>query len=82
MFVTTQALKEKVLALPVAERLSLMEELWDSISSDDNAVPVPDAHRAILAERNAAHERDPKAVVSWADAKAEAQHRVRETRKQ
>ena len=48
--------------LSIAERLRLVEELWDSIAAD---TPVTDAQRAELDRRLADHEANPDAVVSW-----------------
>jgi putative addiction module component (TIGR02574 family) len=38
-------------ALPVDERLKLIEDLWDSIAADADAVPLPDWHRAEIDRR-------------------------------
>ena len=48
--------------LSVAERLVLVEELWDSIAE---ATPVTDAQRAELDRRLVDHEANPDDVVSW-----------------
>ena len=48
--------------LSVAERLLLVEELWDSIAA---ATPLTDAQRAELDRRLADHEANPDDVVSW-----------------
>jgi putative addiction module component (TIGR02574 family) len=48
--------------LSVAERLLLVEELWDSIAA---ATPLTDAQRAELDRRLADHETNPEDVVSW-----------------
>jgi putative addiction module component (TIGR02574 family) len=37
--------------LPVAERLKLVEDLWDSIATDADALPLPDWHRAEIDHR-------------------------------
>ena len=37
--------------LPVDERLRLIEELWDSIDVADEALPLPDWHRAEIDRR-------------------------------
>lgn len=50
--------------LSVAERLNLVEELWDSIAA---AAPLTDAQRAELDRRLADHEVNPDDVVSWED---------------
>ena len=56
--------------LSVEERLTLVEELWDSIAEDSAAVPLTDAQRAELDRRLADHEAHPDDVVSWDDVKA------------
>ncbi len=50
--------------LSIAERLLLVEELWDSIAAD---TPLTDAQRAELDRRLADHEANPDDVVSWED---------------
>jgi putative addiction module component (TIGR02574 family) len=37
--------------LPVGEKLALLEELWDSIRSEDAAMPIPRSHQAELDKR-------------------------------
>jgi putative addiction module component (TIGR02574 family) len=39
--------------LSVAERLALIEEIWDSLPEQVDAADVPDWHRAELARRRA-----------------------------
>lgn len=57
--------REELLRLPLAERIALVEDLWDSIAADAEAVPVPDSHRRELARRRADHREDPAAVRPW-----------------
>ncbi|HYN77715.1 MAG TPA: addiction module protein [Lamprocystis sp. (in: g-proteobacteria)] len=38
-------------ALPLEERIRLVEDLWDSIAADQGAVPLTAAHRAELDRR-------------------------------
>lgn len=40
-----------LLALPLEERIQLVEDLWDSIAADQGAVPISDAQRAELDRR-------------------------------
>lgn len=51
--------------LPVEERLSLVEDIWDSIAADSAALLLTDAQRAELDRRLAEHEADPGDVVPW-----------------
>jgi putative addiction module component (TIGR02574 family) len=69
-FIMTMAkIKQEALALPVAQRLSLVQDLWDSIAEDQHSLPLSPEHARILDERLAAHERDPSATISYAQLK-------------
>lgn len=66
--------KADLLKLDVAERLELIEELWDSIASDPTAasqIPLTDAERALLDERLREHRAHPDAARPWAEVRAE-----------
>jgi putative addiction module component (TIGR02574 family) len=65
----------ELLRLPVEERMRLLELIWASLASDPSAVPLGDAHRAVIDERLAEHERNPDDVVSRAQVLAEARRR-------
>ena len=73
---TAKAILDKARALPVAERLSLVQELWDSIAADDASLPLDAQHACVIDERLKADQADPNATVSWAEAKAEARRQV------
>ena len=64
---------EALRRLTVAERLQLVEDLWDSIAQDspDEALPVTPGLAAELERRLAEHERDPAAARPWAEVRAE-----------
>jgi len=51
--------------LRLEERLSLVEELWDSIAADSEALPLTGPQRVELDRRLAEHEADPTDVTSW-----------------
>ncbi|CAN5814135.1 addiction module protein [soil metagenome] len=55
--------------LPVAERLQLVEDLWDSIAADREEAAVPDAVLTELRARKAAFDADPTSGISWDEAK-------------
>ena len=59
--------------LTVAERLELVEELWDSIAADagDEVVPLADDERSMLDERLADLRQHPESGRAWADVRAE-----------
>ena len=48
----------KLSKLPVNERIKLVEELWDSIASDQKALPLTDEQKAELDRRLDSYEAD------------------------
>lgn len=48
----------KLSELPVDERIKLVEELWDSIASDQDALPLTQEQKAELDRRLDAYEID------------------------
>jgi putative addiction module component (TIGR02574 family) len=63
-------LTKEVLSLPVGDRLELMEELWESIVSEPDALPLTDAQRTELDRRLATYEADPDAAAPWEEVRA------------
>ena len=62
----------EILKLPAEERMRLAEIIWASFASEPNSVPLSDAHRAVIEERLAEHERNPDDDVSREEVLAEA----------
>ena len=62
----------EILKLPAEERLRLVEIIWASLVAEPLSVPLGDAHRAMIDERLAEHERNPDDVVSRDEVLAEA----------
>jgi putative addiction module component (TIGR02574 family) len=61
--------------LPLAEKIELMESLWESICHESSVTQaIPDWHQAVLGERVARLDRGEDPVAAWEDAKA----RIRE----
>jgi len=54
----------EILALPVADRVRLVEAVWDSISAVPEALPLTDWQRQELDRRLAELESDPDAGAS------------------
>ncbi|MGR3317606.1 MAG: addiction module protein [Candidatus Anammoxibacter sp.] len=52
------------------EKLLLVNELWDSISSQEDALPVPESHKKILDERLRDHEENPEQGHTWKEVKS------------
>jgi putative addiction module component (TIGR02574 family) len=57
--------------LPVAERLQLVEDLWDSIAaeSEQASTPVPDSVAAELRARKARFDANPGSAIPWEEVK-------------
>lgn len=56
--------------LSVAERLDLIEKIWDSITATPEEVPVTEAQRQDLQRRLDAYRDNPKAGSPWEEVKA------------
>jgi putative addiction module component (TIGR02574 family) len=59
-----------VLALPIAERLKLVEAIWDSIAEIPEAIAVTPAQQAELDRRLDEYLRDPTSGSPWPEVKA------------
>ena len=70
----TQTLTE-LTALPIHDRLRVVESLWDSIPADLPVEISPD-QRVELQRRIAAHERSPEQLLTW----NEVLNRLRDSR--
>lgn len=51
--------------LSIPERLDLVEDIWDSIAQDAQALALTVEERAELDRRWADHERDPNSAIPW-----------------
>lgn len=56
--------------LSIDERLTLVEDLWDSIAADSVAVPLTEAQRLELQKRIEEDDANPDDVVPWDVVKA------------
>ena len=65
----------EILKLPPEERLRLAEVIWASLAAEPSMVPLGDAHRQVLDERLAEHEKDPNDVISRDQVLADARRR-------
>jgi putative addiction module component (TIGR02574 family) len=62
--------------LSVAERIQLVEDIWDSIAVEGSeAVALTDAQRDELRRRAQAHDADPSGTIPWDEVRAELLHR-------
>jgi putative addiction module component (TIGR02574 family) len=65
-----------VLALPIAERLKLVEAIWDSIAEIPEAIAVTPAQQAELDRRLDEYLRDPTSGSPWPEVKARILNRA------
>jgi len=65
----------ELLKLPPEERMRIAEIIWVSLATNPETVPLGDAHRALIDEAVAEHERNPDDVVSRDQVLAEARRR-------
>jgi putative addiction module component (TIGR02574 family) len=56
---------EELLKLSVAERIQLVEDLWDSIAADPENVPLSEPQLKELRRRLAEHRDNPDSAVPW-----------------
>ena len=75
LFAMSDADLAEILKLPSAEKLRLMELLWESLSAAPADLSLGEAHRAALDEALAEHRRDPDDVVSLDEVLAETRSR-------
>jgi len=66
---------EEILNLSVKKRLEVIEEIWESITSDEEAIPLTSAQRRELDRRKREHRADPSAATSWAEVRDRLQKR-------
>ena len=65
--------------LSLAERILLVEEIWDSIAAEAEALEVPQSHKDELDRRLAEHDADPHSGSSWEDVKTRLQRQPEST---
>jgi putative addiction module component (TIGR02574 family) len=63
--------KSDIAALSVDERLTLVDEIYDSFRTDPDAMTPPNWHRQMLDEILDEEERNPQPTVGWQDLRAE-----------
>lgn len=57
----------EILRLPVSERIAVVQQIWDSVAADADAIPVTPEQREELDRRLKEHEENPDDVVEWSD---------------
>ncbi len=60
----------EILKLSVSERIQLVEDIWDSIAAEPDALPLTDEQQAELDRRLADAETNPGGGTPWSEVKA------------
>ena len=64
--------RPEFLKLSVAERIQLVEDIWDSIVAENpDAVQLTPAQREEIKRRLDAHDADPDSAVAWDEVRSE-----------
>lgn len=58
-----------ILEMSVAERIQLVEDIWDSIAAVPEAIPLTDEQRQELDRRLEAYARNPEGGIPWDELK-------------
>ena len=60
----------EILRLSTPEKILLVEDLWDSIASEESGVPVPQSHKEELDRRLRRHKSHPGDLLSLRNSRA------------
>lgn len=63
--------------LSVEDRMTLVQEIWDSIAAEVERSPLTEAQRQEVDRRLAAHRANPQAAIPWEQVETEALERLR-----
>lgn len=77
---TTDALRKELFKLTAAERLELVEELWDSIAAEQESEPIPltAVQREELERRRREFDEHPERARPWEEVRERIWARKRE----
>ncbi len=66
---TTDPIRSAISQLSQAEKLQLVEDLWDDLAATPDAIPWRDWQKEELERRREKLERNPDSAITWDDAK-------------
>ena len=67
--------------LSIEDRIRLVEDIWDSIATDQEALPLTEAQKVELDRRLANHLANPDDVVPWSEVKAAVLAKIKSKKK-
>ena len=62
--------------LPRAEKIRLVQQLWDEIAEETSHLPLTASQRRLLDERIDEHEANPGNLESWKEARSDILHKL------
>jgi putative addiction module component (TIGR02574 family) len=68
---------DKLRALPLEQRLEIIEALWESVESEAGPYPISDEFADELDRRFQEHVDDPGSSISWDQVRAEIRRQLR-----
>jgi putative addiction module component (TIGR02574 family) len=69
------AVLDEILKMSVEDRIRLVEEIWETVSSDPGALPVTDAQKQELDRRLDDLDRNPEAGRTWEEFRSELERK-------
>lgn len=66
---------KEILELSVAERIQLVEDLWDSVAADPESISVTDSQKQEVRRRLEEHRADPGSATPWDEVRKELYER-------
>lgn len=70
------ALAAEISRLTTAEKLQLVQDLWDEIATSEDQLPIPDWHRRVLEEEDASYRANPFDGAPWPEVQARLLRRL------
>ena len=66
---------DAIMRLTVAERVRLVQDIWDTLQPTAEELPLSEEQRSIIDRRLAEHQQDPDSAVPWEEVKARLESR-------
>jgi putative addiction module component (TIGR02574 family) len=66
---------KQLLALSVAERIQLIDDLWESVAADSEGIPISEAQLKEARRRLEEHRADPSSAIPWEQLRRELYER-------
>lgn len=67
----TATIEKEFRSLTVAERVNLVEELWEQVAAAPEELPVPEGQIEALERRRLLHRQNPQRAIPWSQAESQ-----------